>query len=67
VTGSERGSIRARLPVERWQGVADIMQPFWALPLLAITGIGMRRVMGLSVISFFVSLVVFGGALLFLV
>jgi short subunit fatty acids transporter len=35
--------------------------------LLAIAGIGMRRVMGFTVISFFVSFVVFGGALLVLV
>jgi short-chain fatty acids transporter len=67
VTGSERGSIRARLPVAYGQDMANIMRPFWALPLLAITGIGMRREIGLSVISFFVSLMVFGGAQLFLV
>ena len=35
--------------------------------LLAIAGIGMRRVMGFTVISFFVSSVVFGASLLLLV
>jgi short-chain fatty acids transporter len=49
------------------EGVANMIQPFWALPLLAIAGIGMRRVMGFTVVTFFVSLVVFGASLLFLV
>jgi short-chain fatty acids transporter len=44
-----------------------MIQPFWALPLLAIGGIGMRRVMGFTVITFFVSFVVFGASLLLLV
>ena len=48
------------------EAVANMIQPFWALPLLAIAGIGMRRVMGFTVITFFVSLVVFGGSLLLL-
>jgi short-chain fatty acids transporter len=56
----------AAMSVAYGEGVANMIQPFWALPLLAIAGIGMRRVMGFSVISFFVSLVVFGGALLLL-
>jgi short-chain fatty acids transporter len=48
------------------EGVANMIQPFWALPLLAIAGIGMRRVMGFTVITFFVSLIVFGASLLLL-
>jgi short-chain fatty acids transporter len=56
----------AAMSVAYGEGVANMIQPFWALPLLAIAGIGMRRVMGFSVISFFVSLLVFGGSLLFL-
>jgi short-chain fatty acids transporter len=56
----------AAMSVAYGEGVANMIQPFWALPLLAIAGIGMRRVMGFSVISFFVSLVVFGAALLLL-
>ena len=43
-----------------------MIQPFWALPLLAIAGLGMRRVMGFTVITFFVSFLVFGASLLFL-
>jgi short-chain fatty acids transporter len=49
------------------EGTANMIQPFWALPLLAIAGIGMRRVLGFTVITFFVSFVVFGGSLLLLV
>lgn len=48
------------------EAVANMIQPFWALPLLAIAGVGMRRVMGFTVITFFVTLVVFGASLLFL-
>jgi short-chain fatty acids transporter len=47
--------------------VANMIQPFWALPVLAIAGISLRRVMGFTVMSFFVGIVVFGLALLFLV
>ena len=46
--------------------VANMIQPFWALPVLAIAGISLRRVMGFTVMSFFVGLVVFGFALWFL-
>jgi short-chain fatty acids transporter len=49
------------------EAVANMIQPFWALPLLAIAGIGMRRVMGFTVMTFFVTLVVFGASLLLLV
>ncbi len=48
------------------EGVANMIQPFWALPLLAIAGIGMRRVMGFTVVAFFVSFVIFGASLLLL-
>ncbi len=57
----------AAMAVAYGEGVANMIQPFWALPLLAVAGIGMRRVMGFSVISFLVSFVVFGAALVFLV
>jgi short-chain fatty acids transporter len=56
----------AAMAVAYGEGVANMIQPFWALPLLAIAGIGMRRVMGFTVISFFVSLVVFSLTLLVL-
>lgn len=49
------------------EAVANMIQPFWALPLLAIAGIGMRRVMGFTVVTFIVSFLAFGASLLFLV
>jgi short-chain fatty acids transporter len=47
--------------------VANMIQPFWALPILAIAGVGLRRVMAFTAIVFFVALVVFGASLLLLV
>ena len=47
--------------------VANMIQPFWCLPVLAIAGVGLRRVMAFTAIVFFVALAVFGTALLLLV
>ncbi len=47
--------------------VANMIQPFWALPVLAIAGIGLRRVMAFTVVSFAIAFVVFALALLFLI
>ena len=47
--------------------VANMIQPFWALPILAIAGIGLRRVMAFTVVIFAISLVVFAASLLLLV
>ena len=47
--------------------VANMIQPFWALPVLAIAGVGLRRVMAFTVVSFFVALAIFGLSLLLLV
>lgn len=47
--------------------VANMIQPFWALPILAIAGIGLKRVMAFSVFSFFIGAAVFGASLLFLI
>jgi short-chain fatty acids transporter len=49
------------------EGVANMLQPFWALPVVAIAGIGIQRVLGLTVVTFVVSAVIFGAALLLLV
>lgn len=54
------------MAVAMGESVANMLQPFFALPLLAIAGIPMRRMMGFMVITFFVSLVIFGCSLLFL-
>jgi short-chain fatty acids transporter len=47
--------------------VANMIQPFWALPVLAIAGIGLQRVMAFTTVVFVVALVVFGVSLLILV
>jgi short-chain fatty acids transporter len=54
------------MAVAMGEQVANMIQPFWALPVLAIAGITLRRVMGFTVMSFFVGAIVFGLALLFL-
>lgn len=46
--------------------VANMVQPFWALPVLAIAGVGLRRVMAFTVVSFVLAFVVFGASLLLL-
>ncbi|HEV3152540.1 MAG TPA: TIGR00366 family protein [Candidatus Baltobacteraceae bacterium] len=46
--------------------VANMIQPFWALPILAIAGVGLRRVMAFTAISFAIAFVVFGVSLLVL-
>jgi len=55
------------MSVAMGESVANMLQPFWALPILAIAGIPMRRMMGFMVITFFLSLTVFGASLLLLV
>jgi short-chain fatty acids transporter len=55
------------MAVAMGESVANMLQPFWALPILAIAGIPMRRVMGFMVVTFFISGIVFGLSLLFLI
>jgi short-chain fatty acids transporter len=55
------------MAVAMGESVANMIQPFFALPILAIAGIGMRRMMGFMVITFFVSLLAFGTSLLLLI
>jgi short-chain fatty acids transporter len=43
---------------------ANMIQPFWALPVLAIAGLGIKDIMGYCVMALLVGLVVYGGALL---
>jgi short-chain fatty acids transporter len=42
----------------------NMIQPFWALPLLAIARLGIKDIMGYCVIALVIGLIVFGGALL---
>jgi short-chain fatty acids transporter len=55
------------MAVAMGESVANMLQPFWALPILAIAGIPMRRMMGFMVITFAIALVVFAASLLLLV
>ena len=55
------------MAVAMGESVANMLQPFFALPILAIAGIRMRRMLGFMVVTFLVSLVVFGASLLLLV
>jgi short-chain fatty acids transporter len=55
------------MAVAMGESAANMIQPFFALPVLAIAGIGMRRVMGFMVITFLVALLTFGFSLLLLV
>jgi short-chain fatty acids transporter len=55
------------MAVAMGESVANMLQPFWALPILAIAGIRMRRMMGFMVVTFAISSVVFGLSLLLLI
>ncbi len=43
---------------------ANMIQPFWALPILAIARLGIKDIMGYCVVALLIGLAVFGGALL---
>lgn len=47
--------------------VANMIQPFWALPILAIAGVPLQRVMAFTAISFVIAFIVFAASLLLLV
>jgi short-chain fatty acids transporter len=55
------------MSVAMGESVANMLQPFFALPILAIAGIKVQRMMGFMVITFLISFVMFGLSLLFLV
>lgn len=46
------------------EAVANMIQPFWLLPLLAIARLNVRQVMGFTVIAFLIGLLVSGTAVL---
>jgi short-chain fatty acids transporter len=52
------------MSVAAGEQVANMIQPFWLLPVLAIAKLSVRDVMGFTVILFLVGLVVFGLAFL---
>jgi short-chain fatty acids transporter len=40
------------------EGVANMIQPFWLLPVLAIAKLNVRQVMGFTVIAFLIGFAV---------
>ena len=46
------------------EGVANMIQPFWLLPLLAIAKLNVRQVMGFTIVAFAIGLVVLGATTL---
>ncbi|WP_204354767.1 TIGR00366 family protein [Mycolicibacterium llatzerense] len=46
------------------EGVANMIQPFWLLPLLAIAKLNVRQVMGFTVVAFLIGTVVLGATTL---
>ncbi len=55
------------MAVAMGEQVSNMMQPFWAAPIVAMAGIGVQRVLGFTVVTFLVGLVIYGAAMLFLV
>jgi short-chain fatty acids transporter len=43
---------------------ANMIQPFWALPILAIAGLGIKDIMGYCIVAMVIGLVLYGGSLL---
>ncbi len=43
---------------------ANMIQPFWALPVLAIAGLSIKDIMGYCAMALFVGLVLYGGAMI---
>jgi short-chain fatty acids transporter len=46
------------------EGVANMIQPFWLLPLLAIAKLNVRQVMGFTIVAFVIGFVVLGATAL---
>jgi short-chain fatty acids transporter len=64
-------SLHASLPhtamaVAMAENVSNMLQPFWAIPLVAIAGVKIQRVVGFTATTFFVSLFIYALSLLFI-
>jgi short-chain fatty acids transporter len=55
------------MAVAMGEQVANMLQPFWALPVVAIAGIGIQRVLGFTIVTFVVASTIYGAALLLLI
>jgi short-chain fatty acids transporter len=51
------------MAVAMGEQTANMVQPFWALPILAIARLGVREVMGYCVLTFLLTVAIFGAAL----
>jgi short-chain fatty acids transporter len=54
---------RTAMGVAMAENVSNMLQPFWAVPIVAIAGIRIQRVMGYTAVTFLVSLVIYAAAL----
>jgi short-chain fatty acids transporter len=54
---------RAAMGVAMAENVSNMLQPFWAVPVVAIAGIRIQRVMGYTAITFVVSFIIYAVAL----
>lgn len=52
------------MAVAKGEAAANMVQPFWAVPVVAMAGIGIQRVMGFMVVAFLVAVVVYGAQIL---
>jgi short-chain fatty acids transporter len=50
---------RTAMGVAMAENVSNMLQPFWAVPVVAIAGIRIQRVMGYTAVTFVVSLVIY--------
>ncbi|HEY1610420.1 MAG TPA: TIGR00366 family protein, partial [Paraburkholderia sp.] len=55
------------MAVAMGEQVSNMMQPFWAAPVVAMAGIGVQRVLGFTMMTFVLGSIVFGVALLLLI
>jgi short-chain fatty acids transporter len=54
---------RTAMGVAMAENVSNMLQPFWAVPIVAMAGVRLQRVMGYTAITFVVSLVIYVSAL----
>ncbi len=54
------------MAVAMGEQVSNMLQPFWALPVVAMAGIGIQRVLGFTVVTFVIAGIVYGAGLLLL-
>ena len=61
-SGGGHWAVQGPVAVGEW--VANMIQPFWLLPLLAIAKLNVRQVMGFTIVAFLIGFVVLGATML---